>query len=170
VAYRECACTAAQDPGGHEGETGAHTDTWDDPRVTTAPTDPATPAATPMGGRPARRRRPPAGLVAVGVVIAAVVAYALWAGVEALGQRPLVGTVTTYSVVSDTKVEYGFVVTGVPGSTVQCAILARARDFVVVGQDEQKLEIGTNGEARITGTVTTLRVATNAEAGACEPR
>lgn len=138
--------------------------------MTTAPADPATPAtpaATPMGARRARRR-PPAGLVAVGVVIAAVVAYALWAGVEALGQRPLVGTVTTYSVISDTKVEYGFVVTGEPNTTVQCAILARARDFVVVGQEERKLQIGANGEARDTGTVTTLRLATNAEAGACE--
>jgi len=121
-----------------------------------------------MGARPARRPRPPAGLIAVGVVIAVVVGYALWAGVAALGQRPLVGTVTTYSVTSDTLVEYGFVVTGEPNSTVQCAILARAPDFVVVGQDERTLRIGANGEARDTGTVTTLRRATNAEAGACE--
>jgi hypothetical protein len=137
-------------------------------RVSTVPADPATPRATPSGARPARRSRPPAGLIAVGVVIAAIVAYALYAGVEALRQRPLVGTVTTYSVVSTTKVEYGFVVTGEPNSTVQCAVLARARDFVVVGQDERKLEIGSNGEARDTGSITTLRLATNAEAGACE--
>lgn len=137
--------------------------------MTTAPTDPAIPAATPTGARPARRRRPPAGLVAVGVFIAAVVVYALWAGVAALHQRPLVGTVTTYSVVSDTSVEYGFVVTGEPNSSVQCAIVARAADFVVVGQDERTLHLGANGEARDTGTVTTLRLATNAEAGACAP-
>jgi hypothetical protein len=139
--------------------------------VTTAPADPATtPPATPMGARPRRRRRPPAGLIAVGVVIAAVVVYALWAGVAALGQRPLVGTVTTYSITSDTTVRYGFVVTGEPGSRVRCAIIARGRDFVVVGQDERELTIGTDGEARDTGTVTTLRRATNAEAGACDTR
>jgi hypothetical protein len=137
--------------------------------VSIVPADPATPAATPVGARPAKRRRPPAGLIAVGVVIAAVVAYALWAGVEALGQRPLVGTVTTYTVTSDTKVVYSFVVTGEPNATVQCAVLARATDFVVVGQDERKLHIGANGEARDSGTVTTLRRATNAEAGDCEP-
>ncbi len=143
--------------------------TWDDPRMTTVPADPALPAAAlPVAGT-ARRGRPPAGLIAVGVVIAAVVVYALWAGVEALGQRPLVGTVTTYRVTSDTRVDYSFVVTGEPNSTVQCAILARARDFVVVGQDERKLQIGANGEARDTGTVTTLRRATNAEAGECDP-
>jgi len=139
--------------------------------VTPAPADPVAdgaPAATPTGVRPPGRRRLPPGLIAVGVAVAAVVVYALWSGVEALGQRPLVGTVTTYSVVSDTTVEYGFVVTGKPNTTVQCAVLARARDFVVVGQDERKLTIGANGEARDTGTVTTLRLATNAEAGACE--
>jgi len=135
--------------------------------VTTAPADPETPA-TPMGARPPRRGRPPAGLVAVGVVITAVVVYALWAGVQALRQHPLVGTVTTYSIVSATEVDYGFVVTGKPNTTVRCAVLARSRDFVVVGQDERELRIGANGEARDTGKVTTLRLATNAEAGACE--
>jgi hypothetical protein len=138
--------------------------------VTPASATPATPPATPLGARPVGRRRPPAGLVAVGVVIAAVVVYALWAGVAALGQRPLIGTVTTYSVTSDTSVEYGFVVTGEPGSTVRCAIIARGEDYVVVGQDERELTIGANGEARDTGTVTTLRRASNAEAGDCDTR
>lgn len=120
---------------------------------------------------PAVRRRRPAspGLVVVGVVVAAVVAYAIWAGTALLRQVPLVPTVSSYRVVSDQAVSYRLVVTGPAYDHVRCAIRARADDFVVVGQDERTLDLGPSGSAAVEGRVATLRRAANAEAGSCEP-
>jgi hypothetical protein len=116
-----------------------------------------------------RRLRRQPGLVVVGVVVAAIVGYAIWAGVAVLRQVPLVPTVSHYVVVSDRSVSYRLVVTGPANGHVRCAIRARAGDFVVVGQDERMLDLGPSGSAAVDGKVSTLRRAENAEAGSCEP-
>jgi hypothetical protein len=115
---------------------------------------------------PARRRVSP-GLAVVGIVVAAVVGYAIWAGTALLRQVPLVPTVTTYTVVSNQVVSYRLVVTGPANDHVRCAVRARADDFMVVGQDERTLDLGPSGSAAVEGRVSTLRRAANAEAGSC---
>jgi hypothetical protein len=127
-----------------------------------APRDPGVPA---VGGR--RRMSP--GLAVIGIVVAAVVGYAIWAGTALLRQVPLVPTVSRYTVVSDQGVSYRLVVTGPANDRVRCAVRARADDFVVVGQDEPTLDLGPSGSAAVEGRVSTLRRAANAEAGSCEP-
>jgi hypothetical protein len=122
-------------------------------------------ADTPATGR---RQRLSPGLVVTGLVIAAVVGYAIWAGVAMLRQEPLVPTVSTYRVVSDEAVTYRLVVTGPADERVRCAVRARADDFTVVGQDEQTLDLGPSGSVAVAGTVPTLRRAANAEAGSCQ--
>ncbi len=134
--------------------------------MTTAPATDA--GRQPPASRRRRAGRPPAGLVAIGVVIAIAVAYALWAGAAALHQQPLVGTVSRYQVVSDTSVDYGLIVTGPAGVTVHCSVVARGDDYAIVGQDERTLTLDSTGEAHGSGSITTLRHAANAEAGTCE--
>ena len=85
------------------------------------------------------------------MVIAIAVAYALWAGVAALHQQPLVGTVSRYQVVSDTSVDYGLIVTGPAGVTVHCSVVARGDDYAIVGQDERTLTLDSTGEAHDSG-------------------
>lgn len=114
-----------------------------------------------------RRRRLTPGLTVVLVLLLCVLAYATWAAWSMLHQEPLSGTVRAYQVVSDTEVEYDLVVNGPADTRVRCAVVARSDDFTLVGQDEQALTLGTDGQARATGTVTTLRRAVNAEPGAC---
>lgn len=119
---------------------------------------------------PGARTKPPMprGLILVGIVIAAMVGFALWAGVGALRQHPLVGTVSRYQVTSDTTVTYSLIITGVANTDVTCAVVARGEDFSIVGQQERKVHLDADGGALITGTVTTLRQAANAEAGTCQ--
>ena len=124
-------------------------------------------AAVQPAGR--RRRRLSPGLVVIGVVVAAIVGYALWAATAMLDQEPLVATVSHYEVVSDQAVTYRMVVTGPADEQVACAIRARGSDFVVVGQDERTLDLGPSGSATVEGRVSTLRRAANAEAGSCAP-
>ena len=116
-----------------------------------------------------RRQQWSSGLVLVGIAVAAVVGYAIWAGAAMLRQVPLVPTVSTYRVVSDQVVTYRLVVTGPANDHVRCAIRARGHDFVVVGQDERTLDLGPSGSAAVEGSVRTLRRAANAEAGSCVP-
>jgi hypothetical protein len=115
------------------------------------------------------RRRVSPGLAVIGVVVAAIVGYAIWAGTALLRQVPLVPTVSRYTVVSDQVVSYRLFVTGPAHDHVRCAVRARADDFVVVGQDERTLDLGPSGSAAIEGRVSTLRRAANAEAGTCQP-
>lgn len=126
-------------------------------------------AAHSLGVTGSSRHRMSPGLAVVGLLVAAVVGYAIWAGTALLRQVPLVPTVSTYRVVSDQAVTYRLVVTGPAHDHVRCAVRARAHDFVVVGQDEQTLDLGPSGSAAVEGRVATLRRATNAEAGSCEP-
>jgi Domain of unknown function (DUF4307) len=126
--------------------------------------------ASPGADRPAvgGRRKVSPGLAVIGIAVAAMVGYAIWAGTALLRQVPLVPTVSTYTVVSDQVVSYRLVVTGPANDHVRCAVRARADDFVVVGQDERTLDLGPSGSAAIEGRVSTLRRAANAEAGSCE--
>ena len=115
-------------------------------------------------------RRIPPGLAVVGVLVALVVGYALWAGAAALRQQPPIGTVADYRVRSDTAVDFRLVVTGEPGATVRCAVVARAVDFSVVGASEVTLRLPSAGQAQSAGRLATVGRATNAEAGSCEQR
>jgi hypothetical protein len=137
-----------------------------EPYVSDIPTATAG-AVTGSTGR--ARQRMPRGLIVVGILIAAIVGYALYAGVGALRQHPTTGLVSHYQVVGDSSVHYRMTISGPPDSTVACAVVARADDFSVVGQVERKIRLDDDGHGTVRGTLTTLRRASNAEAGTCQP-
>jgi len=125
-------------------------------------------ASDPRRGR--TRQKMPRGLIVVGVVVAAIVGYAVYAGASLLGQNPVIGTVSRYHVIDDTHVTYRLTVTGPADSRVVCSVVARAKDYSVVGQVERSAQLGSDGTIGLAGSITTLQRPVNAEAGTCKKR